>query len=387
MLTLDRYIARQYLVNVAALLVLLNAFVVITSVSLNFDEFLEAARKGTAGGEGGGVSGGTGLRTLLSAVLLVVDIWAPRLVQLFTFLNGFVLVGAMGFTFAQLVRHRELVAMLAGGVSLMRAARPVAVVAGLMLGAQVLVQELVVPPLAPLLARSDRDAGKRDFSSFGVNLLPDGQGRVLLAKSFDPAQRSIENLYVLERDGQGRGVRRITAQRAVWDEGGKLWRLTGGEARWLRVPGEGITVAQRGLVEPVATLGATVDPATLLSQQYRAFSQTMPSGKLIEAAGLPGLQPDVREQLLRVLWGRLSGLCSIVLALAITLPFFLTREPKNMVAQSLKAAPVALGCLLGGVLGAAAPIPSELLPVGLGAFLPVLVMLPLAVAQLTSVRT
>jgi len=383
MLTLDRYIARQYFINVAALLLLLNAFVVITSVSLNFDEFLDAARKV----EPEGAAGGGGLRTVLSATLLVVDIWVPRLVQLFTFLNGLVLVGAMGFTFAQLVRHRELVAMLAGGISLMRAARPVALVAGLMLGAQVLVQELVVPPMAPLLARSDRDAGKRDFGAFRVNLLPDGQGRVLLAKSFDPAGGVIEKLYVLERDAQGRAVRRITADRAVWDAQAKAWLLTRGEARLLRVPGEGVTTAESGLVEPLGRLSATVDPATLLSYQYRAFSQTMDSVSLVEASGLPGLQPDVREQLLRVFWGRLSGLCSTVLALAITLPFFLTREPRNMVTQSLKAAPVGLGCLLGGVIGASAPVPAELLPVGLAAFLPVLVMLPLAVAQLTSVKT
>jgi hypothetical protein len=69
------------------------------------------------------------------------------------------------------------------------------------------------------------------------------------------------------------------------------------------------------------------------------------------------------------------------------MPFFLTREPRNMVAQSVKAAPVALGCLVAGVLGAAAPVPTDIMPVALAAFLPTLAMLPIAIAAATSVRS
>ena len=64
------------------------------------------------------------------------------------------------------------------------------------------------------------------------------------------------------------------------------------------------------------------------------------------------------NKMARIAWGRLSALISTVLSLVIALPFFLTREPRNMVVQSRKCTPIALGCLLGGVLGAAAPIPA-----------------------------
>ena len=122
MTILDRYIARQYLLNTIALLVLLGSFVVAVDVSLNIDRFLAAAEKVDNG------SAST-VRKLVVTVLLVADLWWPKLLQLFAYMVGLALVGAMGFTFTQMVRHRETVAALAGGISLRRLARPVLIVA------------------------------------------------------------------------------------------------------------------------------------------------------------------------------------------------------------------------------------------------------------------
>lgn len=373
--TLDRYIARLYLINAITLLVLLCVFVVLTSVSLNFDEFLDAAR---------GQGDQSAAHRVLAALLLVVDIWGPRLVQLFVFMNGFVLVGAMGFTLAQLVKHRELVAMMAGGVPLWRVLRPVALVAAAFLGLQVVAHELVIPKLAPLLARSDRDAGKRDFAAFRVSLVPDGQDRVVMARTFDPAKGTLTGLYVLERDTAGRAMRRVTADSARWDDTRERWILENGQSRQLRMTDAQGTGA---LVTPQAELKTSVSPSTLLSHRYRQFSQTMSSKQLLDASGLTGLPEDLREQLDRILWGRWSALASTVMALVICMPFFLTREPRNMVVQSMKAAPVALSCLVAGVLGAAAPIPTGVLPIPIAAFLPCLAMLPIAIAAATSVKS
>ncbi|MCU0688359.1 MAG: LptF/LptG family permease [Phycisphaerales bacterium] len=381
--TLDRYIARQFTLNAIALLVLLCTFVVLTSVSLNFDDFLEAAKGASSQGN---ANPGSAHR-VLTALLLVIDIWGPRLVQLFVFVNGFVLVGAMGFTLAQLVKHRELVAMLAGGVPLWRAMRPIGIVALGFIGLQIAAQELLIPRLAPLLARSDRDAGKRDFAAFRVNLLADGQQRVLMARDFDPAEGggTATGLYVLERDSAGRALSRLTADTARWDAAGERWILTNGQRRELRTDDPAANA--RAQVTPVRELRTSVSPTTLLSQRYRQFSATLSTRQLLDAASLPGLARDVREQLDRLVWGRWSGLLSILLSLIITMPFFLTREPRNMVAQSVKAAPVALGCLVAGVLGAAAPVPTDIMPVALAAFLPTLAMLPIAIAAATSVRS
>lgn len=377
--TLDRYIARQFLINAALLAVMLGAFIVAVDVSLNVDEYLHRADE-TSGGA-------AGLRRALVTVLLVWDLWWPRLLQLLNFASGLVLVGAMSFTLAQLVRHRELVAMMAGGVSLYRAARPVMVAAVLLLGVQVVNQELVLPRLAPLLSRSIKDAGKREFDRYQLPLISDRQGRVLTAREFDPNTGTIQGVYVLERDSAGRAVRRITAEKGVWDAGAGVWRLTGGVGRSMRLGEISATDASARAGEPVAAVQTSVDPTVLLANKYRFYSQTLSWAQLFEGIGLPNLPQTMRDDLSRIAWGRASTLIGTLLSMVICLPYFLTREPKNMVMQSLKAAPVAVGTLMGTILGAAAPIPSDLLPPWLAAFVPVLAMLPIAIAQGTSVRT
>jgi hypothetical protein len=78
-------------------------------------------------------------------------------------------------------------------------------------------------------------------------------------------------------------------------------------------------------------------------------------------------------------------LLSAFLSLIVSMPFFLMREPKNMVLQSLKSAPVGIVSLLGGVLGAATPISG--VPPGLAVFLPVAILVPVAIAAMMSMKT
>jgi hypothetical protein len=86
-----------------------------------------------------------------------------------------------------------------------------------------------------------------------------------------------------------------------------------------------------------------------------------------------------------VQFGRISVMLSNFLALVVTLPFFLRREPVNMLAQSLKCAPLSVIALVGGVLGATAALPG--VPAAIGVFVPVMVLVPLAIASVSSVRT
>ncbi|MGH7132627.1 MAG: LptF/LptG family permease [Phycisphaerales bacterium] len=377
MTTLDRYIARQYVMNIVILLVLLFSFVLVVDASLNIARYLKIASESPDHPEG--------LRKFLIALWLFVDLWWPKLLQLFNYLLGLVLVGAMGFTYTHLVRHRELVAALAGGVSMFRLARPVLVVAGAMLLVQVANQEFVIPRIAPLLARDKGDAGRRDFSAFKVPLTPDGQNRVIMAASFDPQSQVMSGFYALERDENGKAKRKIVADSAQWT--GRQWKLTGGFARPAGIASNSANDPRVARAEPIAAITSSLDPTTLVANRYRSFSQSLSWKQIGEVLSTPGLSEQVRTQMERIGWGRLSTLCSTMLALVIAMPFFLRREPSNMVIQSLKAAPVALTALLGGVLGAAAPVPTDLLPVWVASFLPVLVLGPLSIAMASGVKT
>jgi hypothetical protein len=448
--TLDRYIARQYLLNIAILTGVLFAFVMMVDASINLPRFMESAAK-NADDAGQKLEG---VRKTLAAVLLVVDLWWPRLLQLFNYVIGLVLVGAMGFTIAQMVRQRELVAIMASGVSLFRVSRPIFVVAALVLGVQVANQELVMPRIAPLLLRNNQEAGKRDLSVFSVRMAPDSAGRLFHAEEYDPERATMRWVRIIERDASGRASRIIAAEEAVWEPAGAgdeiegaragaasvggagaasgvrahggsgSWRLEGGrawvprvvmgptrdsrEAPEVRGGGAGGAGGARGAARPVAGEVVTrvwtdLDPTTLLTREHRLYSSNLSWWQIAGTLGWRGsggvggggaggagtgeasLKPEVREELERIAWGRVSGLVSVMLTLMVTMPYFLTREPGNMVVQSVKCAPVALGSVLGSTLAVVAPIPG--LPPAVAVFVPVVALAPMAIAMWTSVKT
>ena len=377
MTLLDRYIARQYLLNVAALFVILFSFVVTIDVSLNIDRFWRLAGERTDG-----LLGQTG-----ACVGLIVDLWWPRLLQLFNMLLGIVLVGAMGFTYTQLVRRRELVAVLASGQSLRRVTRPVVTVAiGLTL-LQGVNQELILPSIAPMLTRDHDQAGRKDLAADRVPLTPDNHGRLLYATRFDPKLQTLTDVELIERDGSGVATRRITAASASWDEAQDHWLLSG--VRVLNAPGlsgpDGAALAPIEQAESMV-LATDLDPTALKVRRYAGFGQNLSwvqISRLIDQIGEGDRQ--LRERLERIRFGRVSVSLSNILSLLITLPFFVTRLPGNAAAQSLKAAPIAIAGLMGGVLGASASVGG--VPPQLGVFIPVMILLPIAIGVSSMIKT
>lgn len=374
---LDRYIARQYLFNILALTVILFSFIVTIDVSLNFNRISGVAVERL---RADGVADPSHLRKLLVTVFLAADLWWPRLLQLFNFMLGFILVGAMGFTFSQLVKGRELVAVLASGLPLQRIARPVVVVALLLTGVQLVNQEFVVPRIAPLLMRDHGDAGKRLLGTDRVPLCADAQRRLWYAKSFNRDAGTLEGVWIWERDAQGLATRKIRADTATWRDGG--WDL-GGVTVEVR---QGASGAGAPIALAVTRVETDLDPVALTMRRSETFSQALSWSQLNQLLARPErLSESRRDQLDRTRWGRASIITANFLSLILAVPFFLRREPANMAWQSVKCAPIAVLSLLGSVLGASAAIPG--LPIPLAVFVPSLVLAPLAVAAATGIKT
>ncbi len=370
---LDRYIARQYLFNVVALTVILFSFIITIDVSLNFNRMSGVAIDRL---KAEGMLDPSAVRKLFFTIYLAADLWWPRLLQLFNFMLGFILVGAMGFTFSQLVKGRELVAVLASGLPLQRIARPVVLIALLLTGVQLINQEFIVPQIAPLLMRDHGDAGKRFLGSDRVPLCADAQGRLWYAKSFNRDTGALEGLWIWERDEKGLATRKIKAASAVWRDGG--WDLTDATAE--------VRQGTLASATPVSRIETDLDPTALTMRRSEAFSQALSWSQLNQMLAHPErLSESRRDQLDRTRWGRVSIITANFLSLIIAVPFFLRREPANMAWQSVKCAPVAIVSLLGGVLGASASIPG--LPIPLAVFVPCLVLAPLAVAAATGIKT
>jgi lipopolysaccharide export LptBFGC system permease protein LptF len=317
--------------------------------------------------------------------MLVVDFWWPKLLNLFNVTIGLVLVAAMGFTLVGMSRSRELTAILAAGTSLYRVARPILAVSVVCVALQGLNQELLVPRIAPMILRSHETLGQRTVGAARVPLAADSRGRVFYAESFDPDRGTMRGLTVLERDEQGLAQRRVTAASARWVS--NAWELEDGAAQSRGPDGE-------PLLEPVKRLETDLDPTALTLRRFAKFRHSLSwaqIGRLINRPELLGdTTPDgVRRQvaqLERIRWSRVAIMVCGLLTLVVTLPLYLRREPANVVMQTVKCAPIALAGLIGSVLSATAlGIPG--LPPQVSAFVPVMVLLPVAVAAATSIRS
>ncbi len=374
MTLLDRYIAKQYLINVFALTVILFSFVVVIDASLNIDEFLQ--RAGDLAVQRGEETPGA-VRRWIVTFLLIVDFWWPKLLQLYSFLIGMILVGAMGFTFSQLSRNREFIAMMAAGVGLHRVMKPIIVVAGFFMVLQIVNTEFLIPRVAPLLVRDHDDIGSRSLGSSVVPLTLDGSGRLFRAANFDADSNTLEGVYILERDENGKATRAITAAQATYHDGG--WDLEDGFAR-----ARGAATPQPEL--PIDRIETSLDPNTLRMNRYESYAQSLSFMQVSQMLDRPTLtDPAKRNRYARIKWGRFAVMLSALLALVISMPYFITREPRNMVMQSIKCAPIAIVALIGGVLGASATIPG--LPAAIGVFIPVMILSIVAVAQTSAIKT
>ncbi|MGD9693063.1 MAG: LptF/LptG family permease [Phycisphaerales bacterium] len=364
MTILDRYIARHFLLNVLVLLVLFSSLFIAIDVVLNMNKFVSAGAK-LAGSQGT-------LRHVVATIVWIIDYWGPRLLLTLNLLLGMVLVTAMGFTCVQLVRRRELVAAVASGVSLHRLTRPFLLIALLVGGVQVLNQEVLVPAVAPLLTRSPEDALHRDLRETSVPLLKDGQSRLFFAAKFNKRERSLQNARIWERDNQGRVVRTIDAEHAVWDR--DAWILERPRISDIPNPPERLR------------LPTDLDPTAIGARLFAYYGRNLSWAQIDRMLSSSGpVDTATRDRFDRIRFGRFSTVLCNILALIIALPFYLVREPRNMAVQTLKCAPLVSAALLAAVLGPATPVPG--LPVWLAVFTPALILAPAALAASVSIRT
>ncbi len=375
MTLLDRYIIRLYAANIAALLAVVFAFVLTVDIALNLDRFWKRAAEVTP-------ADASTFRMVLATGFLVWDLWWPRFLQLFNFLNGLVLVGAMAFTLRHLVSHRELVTVLTGGWSVYRVARPILVVALVMFAFQAVNQEFIVPRIAADIIRDHGSAGKRSLESTALPMTRDSFGRLFHARAFSPEgsnQGTLEGLFVIERDQDGAATLRITANAARWRDGG--WDLSGGRA----------SPVAGGPPVPIRRIETDLDPLALRIERYKGFRSNLSwrqIGQLLERMkgdDAPERSKRNRERLERLRWSRFAGFSANFLTLCISMTFFLRKDPTELAGNALKCAPVTLAALVGGAIGSTAAIRG--LPPQLSVFIPTMILLPIAIALLSRVRS
>jgi len=373
MAILDRHVIARFLWNFAMLFGALFLFGVAVDVVLNTSRFLEAADVLVASGQ-------VGMRWL-AFLLTLLDFHGPRVFQFFQFMVGMVSVGAMGFTFAQMHRARELTAIMAAGIRLRRPAAAVLWAAAGLQAFQLASQEWVLPGLAPRLVRTHSDLVAQRGSDFPVPLTRDAGDRLLQASSFDPDTGDIRGLLVLERTANGQARRRISAVAATWDPGRDAWVLS--EGRVMDLPdgpreGTGAAIVER----PIDAVATNLGPEAIMTRRFRIYGQMLSTPRLLELWDAGG---GDRVNAGRLLTSRMLGPAVKMLVLAVAIPFFLLREPRSLLRQSLVAAAFAVPASIVALTLTTLPLPG--LPPVLAAAIPAAVLLPVAVFRLSVLRS
>jgi lipopolysaccharide export LptBFGC system permease protein LptF len=371
---IDRYIISRFLVNFLLLFVVLFIFAAAIDLILNLDEFVEVARE-AVGPEGGLIS------FFANLVRLALNFQGPRLFQFYSYLHGLIAIGAMGFTLGQMYREKELVAMMASGVSLFRVGTPLVVGMLLLCLVQLINQEFTLPRVAPLILRGHTEVGQHGVDEFDVTLTRDGNGSLLQAARFYPTEARLVRPTFIVRDEQGRTLERVVAKSASWDEQSGGWRLEGGLSMRHEVAQsvEGGSTAR----DTVDLYRTDLDPQALLLRRYGEYGAMLSLSQLGELIDSPDVVDVAALQ--RYRFARFAAVLLNIQVLLLTLPSFLIREPTSLLRQSMICAVIGLPVMLLSLVMMSVSVPG-VSPV-VSVYLPVIVLFPLVLARMMYVKT
>jgi len=367
---LDRYIIRQFVINFAILSVVMMGLYVLVDLIVDLDEFLEAGRE-LADQRGG---------TLLATLWVLGDYYGPFLLLVYVAMSGLIVVAAMGFTIAQMQRNRELIALLAGGVSLYRVAAPILVTGFIFNLISLPVQEVLIPPLAEKIVRPKSQAGAATIQDKPVHYVLDEAGALLSATSFSAERGELENVRIIKLNSEGAQESLTRADHASWDAAGRRWVLENGRRY---VPDADPADPEALTGKPVAAYATELSPEVLIIRQASLFLRLQSMQQLEGMRHNPALSAKTRGRVTQIIWSRFSAVVLSVLILLMGLPYFLSRVPGNLLLNSAKAAGITVGAWSGGLV---------LLQVGnlnpvTAAWLPVIIYLPVSFWLVTKIET
>lgn len=371
MKTLDRYILKSFVVNYLILASAMIGLIILVDFILNIDQF-------TRGNEAFyGESA-----NLITLLWVILSFYAPRVLLLFIYIAGLLPITAAAFTLTQMMRSRELIAILASGISLYRVAMPLLVAGGISSMVLFIDQQLLVPPNAyslSLRAASLKDGGQKPLS---FALVPDSHDALYSGTAFSVTDQTMTDVVILERDASKLARSHVYADTAVWDAERGGWELING--RRVTHETEETTPGERiARTETLTFIKTDLDPTTLFAWHRSQFRSLLNLNQLVDLRDKPHLV-DTNE-IIRLIHSRFSLPVMNVLILAIGLPFFLVRQPVNPLPNAIKAMAFCLPAWAGGFI--MLQLAPSGIPPALIAWLPVAIYLPIAFYLLDRMET
>ena len=364
MRTIDRYIGRTFLGSYLILLLIGVGVYIFSDVLFNLDEFTKD-------------------RALpaLQVLANMVDYYGCNLPLYYQQLGGILMTIAAAFTFAMLLKNNELTPLVAAGVPLQRLAAPVLVCSVVLVGLWLANGELVVPALANKIVRQQSDLS--ETRQVDVRCVRDDHNAMLTAQELHVQTGVLRGVYIIEPDENGVPRDLIRADAATWDPQRSTWRLDRGARQ---IMGEAFGDEELGHAiqwVPLTEYAFTLTPEQIRLRQSAQWADLMSIHQmngLLQSRNLPNLPAlskarDIRFSQPLLVW--------ILMLLA--MPYFLTREPGNVLVAGGKALLLTGFCFvcvfmahsLSGDVGAAR----------VATALPVLVFGPIAVLHFANVKT
>ena len=178
-------------------------------------------------------------------------------------------------------------------------------------------------------------------------------------------------------------IRQIQASSATWDtETNTGWHLHDGRA--VEISFDQVT-SQATILAPseIDYYETDLSPYVLTLHRYGQYIDMLGMSQLnnmLDAAG------SFDAPMLRRHWySRFASIAMNMLAMIIVIPFFVTREPVVLSQQAVKCGAISMVILLGGMVVMLIPVAG--IPAMVSVFLPALVLLPVALFRIVSIRT
>ncbi|MEI7766342.1 MAG: LptF/LptG family permease [Phycisphaerae bacterium] len=372
---LDRYIIRSFLMNYVLAFIVIVGMYVMLDLIVNFYEFTTTSDRQIQGWD-----------LTVAIISDIADFYMYQILLIFQQMAVTIPIMAAGFTMVRMTRHNELIAMLASGVSLYRVAAPVIICSLLFATIAIVNQELVVPQFRDKLMRRHEQVSKVVDERPPVQFLRDKDNSLLSASSFDPKKNTLQNVRIIQRDEKGSARGRIIAE----------------TAQWVPMPG---TTDRGAWFMPRATIiddSLNSDPALKVAGRVEQLNyNTGLSPRQLElaisrkAADLLGTS-EIQELIVnspiatkpkfeKILHTRVTQPIMNLIMLLVSVPFLLTRDPRQLVVNMIRCTLVSALCFAGTFVFFQAA--GTVFPAIIGAWLPVIIFGPIALVLMDSLKT
>jgi lipopolysaccharide export system permease protein len=378
---LDRYIIKSFLVNYLLAFGVLVGMYVLGDLIINIERFTKVSAQVDF----------RGMKLLWFILHDMLDFYSYQMLVIFQQVCVAIPLLAAGFTMVRMTRSNELTAILASGVSLYRVAAPIVVCAIFFSLLVIVDQELLMPACKDKLMRRHEDVGSlvNQSSEDPVYFLKDSDNSLLLASSYDKATQTLKDLRIVQRDPDGRPIGRILAATAVWAPDYQTapsaprgaWAMKDA-VRIDDQPGNDPNIKAAEHVEDLAyNTGLTPRQLELVFQKKSA--EYLSSAQIHELiVNSPAL---TRPELEKIMHIRFTQPVMNVILLLIGIPFLLTRTPGRLMVNMLYCGVVTTVCFVATFV--IFSMAGTVLPVLLGAWLPVLIFAPMSLAMLDTIKT